>query len=88
MQKMMNIVVNSCKKTTELIDKQLFTPLTAKEQIQLKVHKSMCKTCAAYEQQTRMIDNLIGQWFAGALKTKEKLNEDVKNKIINEIQKN
>lgn len=87
MQKIMNMMVNSCKKTTELIDKQLFTPLTAKEKMQLQVHKSMCKTCTAYEHQSKFIDSVIGKWFNGKSKTNVKLPEERKNKILEEINK-
>lgn len=83
----MNMMVNSCKKTTELIDKQLFTPLTAKEKMQLQVHKSMCKTCTAYEHQSKVIDNIINKWFNGKSKTNVKLPEERKNKILDEIKK-
>lgn len=87
MQKIMNRLVNSCKKTTELIDKQLFAPLTAKEKMQLQVHKSMCKTCTAYEHQSKVIDTLINKWFNGEPKTNVKLLEERKNKILDEIKK-
>nr|WP_315166438.1 hypothetical protein [uncultured Flavobacterium sp.] len=87
MQKIMNMMVNSCKRTTELIDKQLFTPLTAKEKMQLQVHKTMCKTCSAYEHQSKIIDSIIGKWFTGKSKINVKLAEDKKVKIIEEIKK-
>lgn len=87
MQKIMNMMVNSCKKTTELIDKQLFIPLTAKEKMQLQVHKSMCKTCAAYEHQSKFIDSIIGKWFTGKSNANVKLPVERKNKILEEINK-
>lgn len=85
MQKIMNMMVNSCKKTSELIDKQQLTKLTAKEKMQLQVHKSMCKTCSAYEHQSKVIDNIINKWFNGKSKTNVKLPEERKNKILDEI---
>lgn len=87
MQKIMNMMVNSCKKTTELIDKQQITSLTAKEKMQLKVHKTMCKTCSAYEHQSKVIDNIISKWFNGKSKTNVKLPQERKNKILEEINK-
>jgi hypothetical protein len=85
MQNLMNKMANSCKKTTELIEKQQVTPLTAKEKIQLQVHKSMCKTCTAYEHQSKLIDSIIGKWFRGDARAKVKMPEETKNKIIKEI---
>jgi hypothetical protein len=88
MQKVMRILLRTCKKTTELIDKQMFTSLTLKEKLQLRAHKAMCGTCNAYEKQSKLIDALISKWFAiDSSKKPSKLDEDKKNKIIEEIKK-
>lgn len=88
MQKMMRILLNSCKKTTELIDKQAIVPLSMKEKMQLQVHKSMCKTCNAYERQSKFMDKVIANWFGlGKGNAKVKLPEARKTKIIEEINK-
>ena len=86
MNTVMRILLRPCKKTTELIDKQMFTPLTIKEKIQLQAHKAMCQTCNAYESQSKLIQDLIGKWFAtDSNKKPSKLDEEKKNKIIEEI---
>lgn len=84
----MKILVNSCKKTTELIDKQAIVPLSVKEKMQLQMHKSMCKTCNAYEHQSKFLDKVISNWFGkDNAVAKVKLPEERKNKIIEEINK-
>lgn len=60
----MRMLLRTCKKSTELIDKQMLTPLTIKEKMQLQAHKAMCETCNAYENQSKLMDKIIGQWFA------------------------
>lgn len=60
----MRMLLRTCKKSTELIDKQMLTPLTLKEKMQLQAHKAVCKTCNTYEHQSKLIDALVGQWFA------------------------
>jgi hypothetical protein len=88
MIQILRILSRTCKKTTELIDKQMFTPLTLKERMQLQAHKAMCQTCNTYEKQSKLIDALIGKWFAAdAKKETSKLDEEKKNKIIEEIKK-
>lgn len=87
MKKIMNIMVNSCKKTTELIDKQQLTSLSAKEKLQLQVHKSMCTTCNGYEKQSKLIDSVINKWFSNKSNATEKISEERKKKIVNEINK-
>jgi hypothetical protein len=80
-------MVNSCKKTSELIDKQQITSLSAKEKLQLQVHKSMCNTCTAYELQSKLIDTVISKWFGTKSNPKMKFSEERKTKIIDEINK-
>jgi len=88
MNKAMRILLRTCKKTTELIDKEMFTPLTLKEKMQLQAHKAMCKTCNAYETQSKLIDALLEKWFVSDSNNKKsKLDEEKKNKIIEEINK-
>lgn len=84
---MMQSIVNSCKKTTELIDKKFITTLTLKERVQLFLHKSMCKTCTAYEQQSKFIDKAISKLFHGKPKTDTDLSHERKQKIIEKINK-
>lgn len=86
----MNIVMkkllNSCKKSTELIDKQLATPLSVTEKLQLNAHKAVCKTCNSYEKQSKLIDFALAKWFtAGNNKSNAKLDADKKSKIIESI---
>ena len=73
----------SCLRATELIEKKIHMQLDLKEEIQLKLHKSMCKACSNFDKQSVFIDVLI--------KSKEykKLNintsifkEEIKKKIF------
>ncbi len=81
-------MVNSCKITSELIDKQQISPLTAKEKIQLQAHKAICKTCNSYEKQSGIIERVISKWFKlDGNETKEKLSDQKKNAIIEAIKK-
>ena len=88
MNKLMQMLIKSCKITTELIDKQQLTPLSIKEKLQLQTHKAMCKTCNAYEKQSKTIDNLINRWFGNSDTQKvEKLSPEKKALIIDLIKK-
>jgi hypothetical protein len=46
----------SCFKATELIEKKLHFRLSARENIQLKVHKMMCEACSRYEKQSTFLE--------------------------------
>ena len=83
----MDKMVNSCKKTTELIDKKFLTSLSIKENVQLYFHKSMCKTCSSYEHQSKFIDNAVSKLFRGNPKTDAHSSNERKQKIIDKINK-
>ncbi|NCP90107.1 MAG: hypothetical protein GW827_07645 [Flavobacteriales bacterium] len=86
-KKIMYKMVNSCKKTTELIDKQTLTSLSIKERLQLYIHKSMCKTCTAYEQQSKFIDNAVWRWISNKTKPNIEESNNRKKKILQELDK-
>ncbi|MEO6188161.1 MAG: hypothetical protein ABIO82_00115 [Ginsengibacter sp.] len=89
MKKIMNWMLLSCKKATELIEKKLLVKISFKEKIQLQLHKSMCSACSAYEKQSKKMDELFhkhiindGTEISGSIQ-----NEDLKEKIINTVGK-
>lgn len=49
----------SCKKATELMEKQSLVGLSVKERIRLRLHTSMCDGCTAYQKQSLLIDKLL-----------------------------
>ncbi|OGS69205.1 MAG: hypothetical protein A3F91_03495 [Flavobacteria bacterium RIFCSPLOWO2_12_FULL_35_11] len=59
MKKMMNIIMLSCKKATELIEKRWVTKLSPVEKIQLKMHTAVCGQCATYEKQSEIIEKSL-----------------------------
>jgi hypothetical protein len=86
MNKLMNFLILSCDKATELIEKKQLFNLSKKEKIQLKLHKGMCAICAAYEKQSHILNKLLQN------KASEKShiieNEELKNRIINNLKNN
>lgn len=61
MKKLSHILFLSCLKATELIEKKFHFKLSFKEQLQLKVHKSMCKACRLYELHSEIIEQGIAR---------------------------
>ena len=54
-----HIIILSCRKATELIEKKLHTKLSRRERIQLKWHNSICDICPLYEKQVVFLDNVL-----------------------------
>jgi hypothetical protein len=87
MKKLMNYLMLSCKKATELIEKRSLVRLSFKEKVQLHLHKSMCDACTAYEKQSKKIDELLHGYIHGTGIDKAAIldNEALKEKIINNV---
>ena len=78
----------SCKKASELIDKQDLQKLRVTEKVQLAMHTSMCKGCQAYSKQSGMLNILIRK-MANSEKIDTEDSDTVvtlKNKIIKKIE--
>lgn len=58
-KKIIHVFVLSCKKATFLIEKQLHTPLSSLEKLQLSTHLSLCKYCTAYKYKAVFLDKLM-----------------------------
>ncbi len=53
-----HIFVLSCTKATFLIEKQLHSKLNILEQLQLKIHLSLCSHCSDYTKKAELLDML------------------------------
>ena len=58
-KKITHIIILSCKKATELIEKKLYTKLSARERVQLKLHKGICDACTLYEKQVVFLEAVL-----------------------------
>lgn len=86
-KKIMDKMVNSCKKTTGLIDRKTIVPLSLKEKLELYFHTSMCNTCKSYQHQSRFIDKAVSKLFQGKSQKKTSLSKAAKQKMIENIKK-
>ena len=59
MKKLMQYLFLSCYKATRLIEKRIYSKLSFKEELQLKVHKMMCDACSNYEKDSLLIDKAL-----------------------------
>ena len=80
----MNFMVNSCKRSTFLIEKRSLEGLDLREKMLLKVHLSMCKTCHAYQTQSKLIDRFVEKVLDQKYK-RVTLSEAFKNHLIDQL---
>lgn len=86
MKKLMNVLMLSCKKASELIDKKSVTKLSFKQSVMLRMHTGMCDICAQYQKQSKVLDHLL---HTHAEKQDDAIdlveNRELKEKIISNL---
>ena len=85
MKKIMNILLLSCLKATELIEKKMHFKLNRKEKMQLKTHKMMCNACTNYEKQSLLLEKAISASNPGEFTENhlEQLKKQIAQKLEN-----
>jgi len=90
MMRLMNLLMLSCRKATELMEKKNRAPLKALETLQLFMHTRMCDACTQYEKQSHFIDNLLkkqGNTPDNLQSPQKTLSDEAKALIIRELEK-
>lgn len=59
MKNITSILLISCRKATELVEKRDIAGLSIGEKMRLHVHTSMCNACTHYQKQSKIIDQLL-----------------------------
>lgn len=85
MKRIMNWLMLSCRKATELIEKRTVTKLSLAEKMQLGLHTSMCSGCKAYQQQSGIMDKWLTNHFLKAQEPKPENTDKLKERIISKI---
>ena len=75
----------SCKKATELTEKQTVSSLGFIDRKRLSLHAKMCKICSKYQSQSMFIDNALEQLQDINKRELIQLSPDKKEKIINSL---
>ena len=89
MRRLMNIVMFSCKRATELIEKrQIIGHLPLIHRVKLAMHTSMCDACKSYVKQSVAIDKSIEQHINNESPEELILSDESKTKIINTLENN
>jgi hypothetical protein len=58
---LMNAMMLSCIKATELMDMKEFETLSFINNLQLKMHTSMCSGCRDYMKQSKLLNQLLNK---------------------------
>lgn len=75
-KKIIHLILLSCKKATELIEKKSLFGLSWIEKTQLRLHTNVCDGCTIYQQQSLLLDEAIMGQFK---------NEALKQRILNRL---
>ncbi|WP_295721913.1 hypothetical protein [Mucilaginibacter sp.] len=85
MSPLKNIIYN-CRQATFLIEKKQLQKLGFRETIELRIHLAGCSICILYNQQSRIIHEMVKQLFLDSMKTSgTRLDDDFKQELQERI---
>ena len=70
MRKLMNILMLSCQRASELIDKKTLVSLSGREKLMLRMHTGMCDACSSYQRQSIVLDEILHKHFHSSQESK------------------
>ena len=82
--KIMNVMMLSCVKATELMEMKEHVRLGLVKTMQLHMHTAMCSGCRNYMKQTKLIDKLLRRAFETALVVAD--TDELEAAIISKLQ--
>lgn len=83
MNRTVQIILLSCLKATELLEKKFHFKLSFKERLQLKLHLAMCDICMNYQKQSKLIEKGIAVLHES--KVNETDTQELKSKICEQL---
>lgn len=85
-QKIMNRMMLSCKKASELFEKKTYFKLSTIEKMQLSAHSKMCDACSKYQKESSALDEILKLNADKQNDSSEVgLSDDFKSRIIREL---
>ncbi|MEX1240352.1 MAG: hypothetical protein WEB30_11565 [Cyclobacteriaceae bacterium] len=90
MMRVMNMMMLSCRKATELMERKTFGELDAFARFQSFMHTSMCDACKLYEKQSQFLENILRKQSGEPVDDKDPgkhLPDHVKSRIISELER-
>jgi len=93
MKNLMQFILLSCLRATELIEKQFIGKLSWIQKLQLRLHTSACQICSHYEEQSSIIHHTLLKHIKSSNQTDENglkpvELEQLKQKIILHLEEN
>jgi len=84
-------IAYNCRKATFLIEKKQELELTAREEMELRLHLAGCYICQVYERQSILINGMMRQLFSAGkedAKLDSRFKDQLKQKIDAKKEKN
>lgn len=75
----------TCKKATEMIERNNSNDLSMGELMKLKLHLFLCKACKIYENQSKQIDTFLKKYLTDSKASID--SKQIKETIITKIEK-
>ena len=86
MKRIAKLLMLSCEKAAQMVEKEQDVGLNPVEKAQLLLHTSVCKRCARWQQQSKHLDQALTKAAGKNAPSEQRLSEEAKKAIINKVE--
>jgi len=87
LRKILSTLTFSCKRITEITEKEQVTTLSSTEKFRYKLHLLMCKLCRSYVKQSQIIEKALGNLFSTPDNDSKRLDDSARKNILEQLKK-
>lgn len=81
----------NCLKATFLIEKRMIGRISFREKVELRIHLAGCSVCVLFDQQSRIINNMVKNFFdhdhITDIRLDDRYKKDLHDRIEEELNK-
>jgi hypothetical protein len=82
---MSKTINNKCKKTTFLLEKEVFEKIAYSEKLAMCIHLMRCHTCRLYKKDSQLIRKIMTECFETSKNNQAQLSTVFKNRLAEQI---
>lgn len=85
LRRVLSALTFSCKRITEITEKEQVNTLSSTDKFRYELHLLMCKLCRSYVKQSQIIEKALGNMFSSPKNQTEKLDDSTKKTILDKL---
>lgn len=86
-RRVLSALTFSCKRITEITEKEQVNTLSSIDKFRYELHLFMCKLCRSYVKQSQIIEKALGNMFGASDNASQRLDDSARKNILEQLKK-